>query len=224
MVPPVDAVVQRLTSLEARYVDRDTEFNKCLVDLETLYVAHIKDEHDDRVATLEAATTELASWCPEVDNVLNNIKWWSRSWSGTSTMPCSMICPTGLVSFRLHLWQSRDHRPTGFNSDQPYGHHVELTPRYMSSEVVMTLMHVLAKATSPNPAISIPHSPILGPRPPPVVPPVRRLPLHVLLDPLAYPIQPVICPNCNFLVSTAKILGGGAPLVEKYFNMLYEGP
>lgn len=60
--------------LEANYTDRDAKFTQRLMDLESLRMAHILDEHDDRVAALEATTTEFASWLPGVDGVLDDVR------------------------------------------------------------------------------------------------------------------------------------------------------
>jgi hypothetical protein len=70
--PATSAVVSRLATLEASYADRDAEFTQRLSHLESLRSGHV--DRDERVNQLEAATADLASWRPSVDDVLDDVR------------------------------------------------------------------------------------------------------------------------------------------------------
>jgi hypothetical protein len=72
--PIVATVKQRLASLEANYVDRDTEYAQRTTDLEAVHATDVKDERHARVATLEKATADLAAWRPDMEGVLDDIR------------------------------------------------------------------------------------------------------------------------------------------------------
>jgi hypothetical protein len=58
-----DAVEKRLGSLESS-----------VFDLETLNLDNVHSKREKRVATLETAATDIGTWRPEVDAVVNNLK------------------------------------------------------------------------------------------------------------------------------------------------------
>jgi hypothetical protein len=70
----VNAVENRVASLEACYTDRDAEFNNRLAKLEALRVLNNRDGLDGRVSTLEKATAELSSWKLEADGILDDVR------------------------------------------------------------------------------------------------------------------------------------------------------
>jgi hypothetical protein len=65
---------QRLSSLEASYIDRDTEYSNRLSELEALRIEHITDDNNLRVAALEKALTDLAAWCSDMEGMLDDVR------------------------------------------------------------------------------------------------------------------------------------------------------
>jgi uncharacterized coiled-coil protein SlyX len=66
-VDPIAATIeQRLSSLEANYVDHDTDYAQCIADLEAVRAVEAKVSHDARVAAVEKATADLAAWRPDM--------------------------------------------------------------------------------------------------------------------------------------------------------------
>jgi hypothetical protein len=68
------ALEQRLASLEASYVDRDTEYANRLSELESLRVAHLADDGENRMAALEKSMADLAAWRPDMEGVLDDVR------------------------------------------------------------------------------------------------------------------------------------------------------
>jgi spermidine/putrescine-binding protein len=60
------ALEQQLTTLEASYVDRDTEFSNRFTELEALRVAHMTYDSDEREAALKKAMADLTAWRPDI--------------------------------------------------------------------------------------------------------------------------------------------------------------
>jgi len=43
-------------------------------DLDTIRLAHTNDDHDSRVTTLEVATTDLGTWRPAVEALVDDLR------------------------------------------------------------------------------------------------------------------------------------------------------
>jgi hypothetical protein len=65
---------QRLTSLEASYIDHETEYSNHLSELEALHVEHLTDDSDPRLAVLEKALVNLVAWRPGMEGVLDDVR------------------------------------------------------------------------------------------------------------------------------------------------------
>ena len=71
--PLPTSIEQRLTSLEASYIDCDTDYSQHIAELEKLHLATTKDERNARVAALDKATADLAAWRPDMEGVVDDI-------------------------------------------------------------------------------------------------------------------------------------------------------
>lgn len=68
------AVDKQLDALESAYADTSTDIGQHVTNLEAVRFDQIHAERDDRVAALETAATELGSWHPEVDALVDDLK------------------------------------------------------------------------------------------------------------------------------------------------------
>ena len=67
-IKPIDPnVVQRISALEAVYVDHEAIVYKRLLALESICIDHIADERDARVTALETNVTNVNAWLTEQD-------------------------------------------------------------------------------------------------------------------------------------------------------------
>ena len=68
------AVDKRLDALESTYADTSTSIGQRVTNLEAVRFDQIHAERDDHIAALETAATELGSWHPEVDALVDDLK------------------------------------------------------------------------------------------------------------------------------------------------------
>jgi hypothetical protein len=61
-------------SLEASYIDRDTEYSNRLSELEALCVEHLTNDSDPRLVALEKALADLAAWLLGMEGVLDDVR------------------------------------------------------------------------------------------------------------------------------------------------------
>lgn len=54
--------------------DRLAALESTCSDLDTLRLTHTNDERDSRVTTLEVAATDLSTWRPEVEALVDDLK------------------------------------------------------------------------------------------------------------------------------------------------------
>jgi hypothetical protein len=62
---------QRFKALETAYSNIASDISKRVADLEAV---HVNAEHDDRITALEVAATDLGSWRPEVESIIDDLK------------------------------------------------------------------------------------------------------------------------------------------------------
>lgn len=177
-------VDSRLDALEASHSASSAAIRKRLADLESAPVdphaaavesriasleAHIKDERNDRVATLEAAAKELSSWRPEVEGVLDDVRIAVRKLQKDRDREVfdEMSRASGIFTSPA---KAAPLPPPGFPSVSPVvGPHIDSTTRDTGPGVVTTWIPVPAKGTLPDPpptVFPLPCSPFIVPHPP----------------------------------------------------------
>ena len=68
------AVDKRLDALESACTNTIADTRQRITNLESIRIEQIHAERDDHIAALETAATELGSWHPEVDALVDNLK------------------------------------------------------------------------------------------------------------------------------------------------------
>ncbi|CAD6270442.1 unnamed protein product [Miscanthus lutarioriparius] len=139
--PLPTSIEQRLTSLEASYIDCDTDYSQHIAELEKLHLATTKDERNARVAALDKATADLASWHPDMEGVVDDVRLQVQKLDSKYDRAVFDSLPqcAGLL-------QSPAAAATVAKSiavsELPSGHRVASTPRDVGSGVVTTWTHI----------------------------------------------------------------------------------
>ncbi|CAD6264403.1 unnamed protein product [Miscanthus lutarioriparius] len=175
MEPNFKLILKELAQLNRRFDEQDASLNQRFADLEhslsersaavdscfddmvasqaTATVSarrYIKDEHDDHVAMLKSATTELCAWQPGVDGVLNDIQISMQKLAKSLDRAVFDEIPHGSGVFNTPT-KVAAHSSARFPVDQHVvGHHVEPTTHDTRSRVVTTWIPIPAKGTSFN--------------------------------------------------------------------------
>jgi hypothetical protein len=197
------ALEQRLATLEASYVDRDTEHSNRLNELEAIRIAHMTDDNDERVATLEKATAELAAWRPDMEGVLEDVRCQVEKINSKCDRMVFDNTPHSIGLLR-HSPLMVATAPSSSELKSPKGHGVAMTTRDMASRVVTTWTHIpaMGKPYTTHPPADPPGFvfPPLPPPPHPNPPPIPHLTPSLLphynLQPITHsaPQFPIPCP------------------------------
>ena len=126
---------QRLVSLEASYIDRDTEYSNRLSELEALRVEHLTDDSDPRLAAL--ALADLSAWRPDMEGVLDDV----RLRVEKIDSKCDRVVFDNMPPSDGLLPQPTPaavNAASGSDIKSPKGPGVETTTRNMGSLVIMT--------------------------------------------------------------------------------------
>jgi hypothetical protein len=140
---------QRLGALESGVTVVDPAFEQRLADLESLRLAQIRFERDERMSKLEAAVPEFTSWRQDkgvIDNLRLKVKKLDSHWDRAvfDTMPQHQ---PGILSSPS---SASARAPAGHNADGPMGHGSPLITRDSSQGSAATLVHVPAIGKPPD--------------------------------------------------------------------------
>ena len=70
-----DTVVDKcLDAIELAGADTAYTISRCVVDLEAVRIDPLQDERDDRVTALEVAATDLGTWRPEMEALVDDLR------------------------------------------------------------------------------------------------------------------------------------------------------
>ncbi|CAD6218216.1 unnamed protein product [Miscanthus lutarioriparius] len=167
LTPVAAAIEQRLTTLEANYIDRDADYSQRISDLEALQAAPKSEEHDSRVVALEKATADLAAWRPDMEGLVDDVRLQVQKLDSKCDRMVFDTMPHGRGLMQPPAATTAT-ATAGTSHASPSGHRAASTPRDVGSGVVTTWTHVPAKGTCfPSPPAPDPPGFMFPPPPPP---------------------------------------------------------